>query len=65
MVVERKRRSDELDRFVWFCESCNNPLYEAVVRFDDPSEAVTRATGAMKADEKLRTCGNCGAVLTL
>ncbi len=63
LVIERKRRPDEVDRFVWFCENCNSELYEAVVRFDDPSDAVKRATDAIKADPKLRACGECGGVL--
>jgi 3-hydroxyanthranilate 3,4-dioxygenase len=63
LVVERKRRPDEVDRFVWFCEQCNNQLYEASVRFTDPSDTVTQATNAIRSDIKLRTCSNCGAVL--
>jgi len=64
-VVERKRRADERDRFVWFCEKCNHKLYETSVRFDDPTDAVKKATDAIKADEKLRTCRKCGAVLAV
>lgn len=64
-VVERKRRPEEQDRFVWFCENCNHKLYEATVRFDDPSDAVKKATDAMKADPKLATCSRCGDLLAL
>lgn len=63
LVVERKRRPDEVDRFVWFCEKCANPLHETTVRFDDPSDAVKQATDRIRSDEKLRTCGQCGQVL--
>ena len=64
-VVERKRRSDELDRFIWPCENCGNRLHETTVRFDDPSDAVAKATNAMKADPKLATCSRCNQVLAL
>ncbi|MGH7823565.1 MAG: 3-hydroxyanthranilate 3,4-dioxygenase, partial [Candidatus Binatia bacterium] len=64
-VVERKRQPSEIDRFVWVCEQCSNTLYETRVRFDDPSDAVTRATAAMKTDPKLATCNRCGEVLAL
>src|SRR5258706_8775116 len=30
LVLERKRRSDEKDRFFWYCEKCHSELYEAV-----------------------------------
>ena len=63
LVVERKRRPEEQDRFVWFCEKCDTKLYETAVRFDDPSDAVKKATDTIKADEKLRTCSHCGEVL--
>ena len=64
-VVERRRQPSELDRFIWPCEQCANTLYEAEVRFNDPGDAVAKATNAMKADSKLATCNACGALLTL
>ncbi len=64
-VVERRRRQDELDRFIWPCERCGEKLYETEVRFDDPSDAVAKATNAMRADPKLVTCRKCSAVLEL
>lgn len=63
LVVERKRHSGEQDFFVWFCEGCGNKLYETTVRFNDPTDAVKLATDRIKADEKLRTCSECGQVL--
>jgi 3-hydroxyanthranilate 3,4-dioxygenase len=62
-VVERKRRPDERDLFVWFCEGCGEKLYETSVRFDDPSDAVKIATDTIRSDIKLRTCRTCGEVL--
>jgi 3-hydroxyanthranilate 3,4-dioxygenase len=64
-VVERIRKAEEWDRFIWVCENCGNKLYETTVRFDDPSNAVANATQAMKADSKLATCNDCGEVLSL
>jgi 3-hydroxyanthranilate 3,4-dioxygenase len=64
-VVERRRESTELDRFIWVCENCQNKLYETTVRFDDPSDAVAKANAAMKADPKLATCNRCNEVLPL
>jgi 3-hydroxyanthranilate 3,4-dioxygenase len=62
-VVERKRTKQEIDRFIWPCEECGNKLYEAEVRFDDPGDAVKKATDSLKADPALATCKNCGTVL--
>lgn len=65
LVVERKRSPAEQDQFVWFCEGCNHALYRATVRFDDPSDAVAEAYAAIRADDRLRTCGRCGAKLEI
>ena len=35
LVVERKRLDDELDGFMWFCENCNNKLYEEYLYQND------------------------------
>jgi 3-hydroxyanthranilate 3,4-dioxygenase len=64
-VVERTRRPEEQDRFIWICEQCSNTLHETTVRFNDPSDAVGKATAAMKSDPKLATCNSCGTVLAL
>jgi 3-hydroxyanthranilate 3,4-dioxygenase len=65
LVVERIRKPEELDRFIWVCENCGNRLHETMLRFDDPSNAVADATNAMRADPKLATCDSCGEVLNL
>lgn len=62
-VVERTRARAETDRFIWPCENCGTPLYEAEVRFDDPGEAVKNATDALRSDAALATCRQCGARL--
>jgi 3-hydroxyanthranilate 3,4-dioxygenase len=64
-VVERIRKPEEWDRFIWVCENCGKSLHETRVRFNDPSDAVAKATNAMKADPKLATCHDCGVVLSL
>jgi 3-hydroxyanthranilate 3,4-dioxygenase len=63
--VERKRRPEEVDLFVWFCEQCGNKLYETTVRFDDPTDAVKTATDQIRSDIQLRTCRQCGDVLAV
>ncbi len=64
-VVERKRRPEERDQWVWYCEKCNGQIYETFQSFDDGSEAVKRAYQDLKADEKLRTCSACGTPLAV
>ena len=63
LVVERKRREGEQDRFLWFCERCNAPLYQSVKHVRDYREdPVSRAYEEFYSTESHRTCGKCGHV---
>jgi len=65
LVVERTREREEIDRFIWPCENCGNKLYETAIRFDDPGDAVNKATQALRSDPTLATCKQCGDILEL
>lgn len=65
MVIERYRRPDEKDGFIWFCENCNNKLYE---EYFDMTDIVKQLPVVMKTfydSENLRTCKACGTVMHL
>jgi 3-hydroxyanthranilate 3,4-dioxygenase len=64
-VIERKRAKEEMDRFIWPCEKCGRSLFETTVRFDDPSDAVNKATQSLRSDPALATCKQCGQTLEL
>ena len=63
LVIERKRRNGELDGLLWFCENCNEKLYEEYFELTD---ITTQFQGVFKqfyGDENLRTCQSCGSVM--
>ena len=63
LVIERKRRDGELDGLMWFCENCNEKLYEEYFELTD---ITTQFQGVFKrfyGDENLRTCKNCKSVM--
>ena len=62
LVVERKRRDNELDGFMWFCDNCNNKLYEEYLYVDDIVEQLPPVFERFYADESKRTCERCGTV---
>ena len=63
LILERKRRADEQDRFSWFCERCNARLFEAVRHVRDYREdPVSRVYEEFYSSESNRTCGKCGHV---
>ena len=63
LVIERKRQIGELDGLLWYCENCNEKLYEEYFQLDD---ITTQFQGVFKKfydSEDLRTCGACGCVM--
>ncbi|QYO68291.1 3-hydroxyanthranilate 3,4-dioxygenase [Leptolyngbya sp. 7M] len=63
LVIERKRRKGELDGLLWFCENCNEKLYEEYFQLED---ITTQFQGVFKkfyGSENLRTCKKCGVVM--
>lgn len=63
LVIERKRRPDELDRLAWFCEGCGARLYEATFSCANIETELREVIQRFNASEALRTCTTCGAVL--
>ena len=63
LVIERRRREGEQDKFMWFCEKCRSPLYESVKHVRDYREdPVSRAYEEFYGTDSHRTCGKCGHV---
>ena len=63
LVLERKRRGDEEDRFTWFCEKCGSELHQSVKHVADYREdPVSRAYEEFYGSEANRTCAKCGHV---
>jgi 3-hydroxyanthranilate 3,4-dioxygenase len=63
LVLERKRRPDEIDRFLWYCGGCGAQLYEASRHVTDYREdPVSRAYAEFYGNESHRTCARCGRV---
>lgn len=64
LVVERKRRPGEIDRFHWFCPHCDSLLHEEqFVVSDYGSDPVSRAYDNFFGSLDFRTCRHCGTVM--
>lgn len=63
IVIERKRRAGELDGLLWFCESCNQKLYEEYFQLDDITTQFQTVFKKFYDDVSLRTCRNCQAIM--
>lgn len=63
LVIERKRDPSEDDGFMWFCENCNNKLYEEHFYLEDIVKQLPPIMERFYASEEHRTCSNCGTVM--
>ncbi|REJ79133.1 MAG: 3-hydroxyanthranilate 3,4-dioxygenase [Acidobacteria bacterium] len=63
LVIERKRREGELDGLLWYCENCNEKLYEEYFELDDITTQFQGIFERFYSDEDLRTCDTCGAIM--
>jgi 3-hydroxyanthranilate 3,4-dioxygenase len=63
LVVERQRRPDEKDGFLWFCERCHHKLYEEYLHVGDIVADLPPVLERFWSDPAKRKCGRCGAVL--
>jgi 3-hydroxyanthranilate 3,4-dioxygenase len=64
LVIERKRRAGEIDRFQWFCPKCDHFLHEETfVVSDYKADPVSKAYKRFFDSEEFRTCKSCGTVM--
>ncbi len=63
LVIERKRRPEESEQFLWFCERCDEEvLARTVVQTKDTGAQVSAIYEEFNADPGIRTCKACGYV---
>lgn len=63
LVMERKRRPDEKDGLMWFCEKCNSKLHEAYFQLTDIQSQFQTEFKRFYESKDLRTCKSCGHVM--
>ena len=63
LVMELYRKHQEKDGFLWFCENCNNKLYEEYFELTDIVKQLPPLMERFHQSEENRTCKNCGHVM--
>ena len=63
LVVEVKRKPDETESLLWFCERCDARLHVVTMHVADIERELKAAIEAFDASLALRTCRACGHVL--
>ena len=63
MVIERVRKTAEVDHLRWFCEKCGELLHDASFPLEDLGKQLKPIIESFFASEALRTCKKCGTVM--
>jgi 3-hydroxyanthranilate 3,4-dioxygenase len=63
MVIERRRAEHERDHLRWYCDGCGDVLHDSEFPLKDLGKQLKPIIETFYADESLRTCKNCGAVM--
>lgn len=63
LVIERKRKEHENDGLLWFCDNCNNKLFERYFYMTSIEKDFLPVFREFYTSEELRTCDKCGTVM--
>jgi 3-hydroxyanthranilate 3,4-dioxygenase len=63
LVVERKRTAEEKDGLQWYCEKCDNLLYEEFFPLKNIETDFKAVFERFYGSEQHRTCKKCGNVM--
>ncbi len=63
LVVEKVRQEGEKDGFLWFCDNCDEKLYEQYFTLTDIVKQFPPMMKDFYEDENKRTCKKCGTVM--
>ena len=59
LVIERKRFKNELDGFQWYCDNCNNLLYEDFFSLTNIVTQLPVVFEKFWSNDDYRTCNKC------
>jgi len=63
LVIERTRRADEIEGFIWYCEKCHHKLYEEFLNVSDIETQMQPVFDRFFSSLSNRTCKQCGTVM--
>jgi 3-hydroxyanthranilate 3,4-dioxygenase len=62
LVIELKRRPDQTESLLWFCERCDAQLHEVTLHVADIERDLKAAIEHFDSSPMFRTCHRCGHV---
>lgn len=65
LVIEERRRPEQTDGFIWYCDACHEKLHEVYIKLKDIERQLPDIFRKFRQDTHLHRCQRCGAVLAL
>ena len=62
LVIEKVRREGMTDGLQWYCQNCNEKIYEEYFFLENIATQMQPVFKRFYASEEARTCKNCGTV---
>jgi 3-hydroxyanthranilate 3,4-dioxygenase len=62
LVIERRRRLEEKDGFLWYCDHCQYPLHAEYLHVSDIEKQLPPVFERFYGSTQYRTCQACGTV---
>ena len=63
LVIEKVRSEGEKDGLMWFCENCNEKLYDEYIHLEDIVKQLPPIMEGFYSSEEKRTCKKCNTVM--
>jgi len=63
LVVELKRTKGERDGLQWYCDNCNEKLYDSYFKLENIEKDFIPRFRKFYGSEALRTCNNCNTTM--
>jgi len=64
LVIEVKRKANEQDGLMWFCENCNNLIHSVKFKLTNVEKDFQPRFNEFYSSEELRTCDKCNSVMS-
>ena len=63
LVVELKRKPEERDGLLWFCDECNNALHATYFKLENIEKDFLPRFREFYNSSEMRRCSNCGKIM--
>lgn len=65
LVIEERRKEQDIDGFQWYCQNCGNKLHEEYFKLTNIEKQLPEAFAKFNNNTDLHKCSKCGSVMQI